>query len=206
MRRVNWGFVALFVAAYSGFLSYYWFTDAHRKPLFAAVAASIHGGGEPLPVRAQSVQNRRLQSSSLDNPRIALAGGAKQAVEQIGPVTALAETGGPSQEAREQVNAVTAKVSNASSPAERAKAIVKLRNLTKTAESVQVLADVLHSDTNTRNRLFAVTALRSLATQGDEDGTVRAALRQAMSDGDPKVASQAQRAYTDIAAKISAAQ
>lgn len=56
---------------------------------------------------------------------------------------------------------------------------------------MQALAQTLQTDPIARNRLLAISSLRTLGLQDDADGRIRAFLRSAPNDADSNVATNA---------------
>ncbi len=99
-----------------------------------------------------------------------------------------------------ELTALSAQASGAGESQERAKAIVRLGNVESSPQALATLSFTLTNDQIARNRMFAVAALRSLAARGDPDGAIRAALMQAATDVDPRVASLARDAVQNMVA------
>jgi hypothetical protein len=65
-------------------------------------------------------------------------------------------------------------------------------------QAVQTLAYALRSDSDPRNRILAIEALRRAAAAGDDDGAIRNALRQAAASEDETVANHAREVYDGL--------
>jgi hypothetical protein len=194
---INWKFVLLFATAYCGSLGYFWLMDRFLvdNAAYSATAAEVVEPKTSAPEASKDMVAVAAEiSTSSDGGKTRLVG----QTEQTGPVTPLMETDVLSESTRKHVLELSGQATTAPTMEGRSKAIMKLRSAAKTPESVQALTEVLHSDTAVRNRLFAVTALRSLATQGDDDGAIRTALGQASADEDRKVADAARNAYEHV--------
>lgn len=191
-RRVLLLHAGLFLVAYGGFLAHHWTTSRSgdaitalsllRERIDDAAPMDHAQGARPM----QETPNVAALPQPAVNPVVG---------EQLDPVTPLAETAGLTPETVAEVESLSAQALGAADPRERAQAIVQLRNLSKTPASLQALTQVLAADVVVQNRLFAITALADLLAQGDEDGSIAAALRHAALDVDPKVAARAQEAY-----------
>ncbi len=73
------------------------------------------------------------------------------------------------------------------------------------SSEVSSLQAVVEADTNVRARISAINALRNIGMSGDDNGSVRAALKAAMNDANPNVKENAQQAYELIAMKYDSA-
>lgn len=74
------------------------------------------------------------------------------------------------------------------------------------SSEVSSLQAIVEADTNVRSRIKAVNALRTIGMSGDDDGSIRAALRTAMQDSNPNVKQNAEQAYELIAMKYDSAE
>jgi hypothetical protein len=178
----------LFVVSYVGFLSY-------ASPAATLIVAARNSRFAITEGPATPVPEPRSAS-----PEIARPGKASNPVgpgiQGNEPVTSRARGEVPSapapevqtREADAELATLSAQAVSAGEPEQRAKAIVRLRNLESSPEALAALSGTLANDGVVRNRLLAVAALRSLAARGDPDGSIRVVLKRATEDPDPRVA------------------
>lgn len=186
VRRFHLWCLALFCVAYSGFLLYYWSTDA-RRSLQVSSTAKPAGGVTSDSWLAKAGFGQLTQDRSIATLT------KSSTTRQPEPV---AEVSSQTEDSEAEVN-LSEQAIGASEPQERASAIDGL-SAAATPEALQALQIAATSDAVVRNRIRAVNSLRVLAARSGADDTALGILRLAMSDSNPSVASRATAAYREI--------
>ncbi len=193
--------IALFLLTYSAGVAYLWHTDRSGSLVDmleegllrseGTTGASSTGGvtGRYVPaaesVRGHRSEERKAIAEDMVSSRPDSAG-------------TMSSGDGLSEETRAEVTRLSDQAVSGGSLQQRRQAIVKLRNAARTPESVHALVTALATDEAAQNRLFAITALRTLGMRGDEDGSIRNALSRAINDADPRVSSRASEALNAV--------
>lgn len=162
-------------------------------PLWILLA--VAGAG----VVAYSIIDRSAGSGGDAPPVADSTGPAPPQAHQSAPPAAAQQAAAASPETLASMIAKLAADANGSNADTRSAAIVALAAVPK-AQAVSILSNIMLSGERTVDRQLAVGSLRTLALdQGDEDGAIRAALRDAIYHGDDTdVALGAEAAVGDI--------
>jgi hypothetical protein len=190
-------FLALFVVAYCGFLAYFY------------APTLIRGTGEIAAKEPLQEQEQKPKATDRVKEVVPLStSAAALANAEMPTAISMPDREIPTEESRQLTSEATQEMNYLSGRApgpvvnsERSTALRKLRNGANTPEAVQALSMTIVSDQAVGNRLLAVTALRNLSKQGDDDGAIRSALQQAMGDSDAKVAQFARAAYDEVTSR-----
>lgn len=196
MRRTHLFHTGLFLLAYAACLFYYWCVEPHGFVTDKAGGA-LHRDVVVVRKIAAAVLPRSPPklSEQLAGTSIRAAQPHQEPAVSATPATAASEW---SEATQRQVAALSTQAINADAPAERARAIIKLRYTEKTPQAVQTLADVLNSEKSGQNRVLAIASLLNMARQGDEGGLIKTALIRATSDQDPRVSARARNALESL--------
>lgn len=190
-------YTLLFLGSYAGFMSDYWSINRQHISLLPAMLSK------------DSVANGKLSSAVIEPDGIAGmvrqrgSAAVKTATAPSSEQTMhIAVTDGPSSATVMEMATFAELAVTESDPEQRSDYIVGMGNGTKMPGTIQALTTVITSDQVAGNRVLAVAALRTLSIQGDDDGSLRNALRLAATDSNSRVSAMAIEALKEVERRL----
>lgn len=206
MKRQGLFHGLLFLLAYSGFMTYHWIQV--RPYRSAAAPAEIpmetsESGGEYVHAVNAIAHKSRVgnSSSSVANSQVPTKGSMVSASSDVPSLEEQADAALESPEAmaeRQHKRLMLNSQAIEGGAGQRTHAILQLRNLPPSADSVQALAIAASNDVNVQSRLLAVTALLRAGQSPAYRDMAKDALSRVSMDSDPRVAQRARTALDSL--------